>query len=60
MLKRICDYTDLQYSRELDILTCFDKSIPIILQCTDCVEDEKYEAHNIWFHKYCIEKKQKC
>ena len=60
MLKRICDTTDLQYSRESNILSCFDKSIPINLHCTDCVEDEKYEADNIWFYKYCIAKKQKC
>ena len=26
------------------------------MHCTDCVEDEKYEAHDSWFHKYCIAK----
>ena len=34
------DCIDLQYSRESDILSCLDKSIPINLHCTDCVEDK--------------------
>ena len=49
-------FTNTEYSRVSDILTCFDKSIPINLHCTDCVEDEKYKPHNIWCHKYCIAK----